>query len=312
MKSVYLEILLKCPLNCIFCSQGLRERTGPEDSKKMKELIKTYSTQGFGKLLITGGEPLLHPDVIEFVKYAKDLGFGDVALQTGGTLFTKDVAKKLKDAGLGQAIFSVHSHVPETVDLVMKGKGILEKQLAGIKNAINEGLDVNITTLVIQNNYLELPEFFKFMTKEYPQINHYTINYVDAIGSSKNNKDVVPKYSDAELSVNQSFAILTNAKKSFRFERIPLCYALEFAENNTELRRIITDEQNKVNRSIESISYDKKYFEVEYEKGEACEACTLNPICPGVDKDYVKIHGVREIYPIFVDPLRIIERSGAD
>jgi len=313
MRNAYVEILLKCPLDCVFCSLGNRKEKGPTGEIEIKKYIDKYAKDGCGKLMITGGEPLLHPRLPEFIRYAKeDAGFQDIAIQTGGTLVTKDIVEKLKDAGLSQLIFSIHSHKPEVVDELMRRKDVLKKQLNGLKNSIEAGLPTFVTTLVLKQNYRHLADFFRFMAKKFPHINHFTINYVDAVGHATENEDVVPKYSESELFLNQAFLMLTKFGKSFRFERVPLCYALEFAENNTELRRIITDEQNEVSRHKNFTSYTKKYFKDEYVRGEACGFCSLKGVCPGIDKHYAKLYGVDEVYPVFVDPQRIIERSGAD
>lgn len=313
MKNAYVEILLNCPLNCVFCSVGDRKEEGPKEEIEIKKYISEYAKGGCGKLVITGGEPLLHPLLPEFIRYAKeDAGFQEVAIQTGGTLATRDMVERLRDAGLSQLIFSIHSHKPKVVDELMRRKNVLKKQLNGLKNSIEAGLPTFVTTLVLKQNYRHLAEFFKFMVKDFPQINHFTINYVDAVGNASENEGVVPKYSESELFLNQAFLTLTKFGKSFRFERVPLCYALEFAENNTELRRIITDEQNEVSRDKNFTSYTKKYFKDEYVRGEACGFCSLKRVCPGIDKHYAKLYGTDEIYPVFVDPQRIIERSGAD
>lgn len=67
------------------------------------------------------GEPLLHPDVVRQVKYAKDRGILDVMFNTNGTLLTEDLSGRLLDAGLDKIFFSIDSHIKEDYEKIRVG-----------------------------------------------------------------------------------------------------------------------------------------------------------------------------------------------
>lgn len=311
MKNAYLEINLECNLRCKFCSVGTREpRT--ESMEDIKAFLEKAQKTGHGKVVITGGEPLGDERLEQIVACADDVGIGEVCIQTNGTLMTPEKAEGLREAGLKQAVFSIHSHLPEVEDELMGGEGVLERQLEGLQNAHDAGMFCFVTLVITEDNYRQMRDFFKFMVEEYPFVEHFTLNFVDPVGRADANEDVVPRVSEVEPFLASALMLLERSGKTFRVERVPLCYLLEFAEFNTELRRIVTPEINRVRRDREVDAFTKEYFEDGYEYGEACDHCWIKPVCPGFNRDYTEIYGTSEAYPIFIDPERIVERTGAD
>jgi MoaA/NifB/PqqE/SkfB family radical SAM enzyme len=278
----------------------------------MKAFLKKSVEDGCKKVLITGGEPLLYKKLEEIVAYAVQLGFEEVSMQTNGIHLTKKKARSLKEAGLDQLVFSIHSHIPLMVDRLMKGKGVLEKQLHGLVNAHEVGLNTPVTIVIVRQNHRIIPEYFEFMVKKFPFVGHYTLNFVDPVGQARGKPGIVPRISEVEPFLSRSLTFLESAGKTFRVERVPLCYMLEFSEYCTELRRIVTKEPNVVRRHEERVSHDGEYFKKEYVRGEACSSCWLNKVCAGVKNGYAEIYGTDEVYPIFVKPEVIVNRAGGD
>lgn len=76
-----------CNLRCPFCHNGSLVRTPLENENQQEEVLK-YLQKRQGVLdgvCITGGEPLLQPDLIDFIKKVKAMGFS-VKLDTNGAL----------------------------------------------------------------------------------------------------------------------------------------------------------------------------------------------------------------------------------
>ncbi|HDR53253.1 MAG TPA: radical SAM protein [archaeon] len=309
MRTAYLEIVQDCNLNCSFCSQG--DRRGIRPLPELKAFIDKSRAEKFEKLMITGGEPLLHPQLEEIITYATGIGLL-VGLQTNGTLMTAEKTEDLHKAGLDHVFFSIHSHIPEVVDDLMCGKGVLKHQLSGLENTKKSGIMTFITTVVNKKNFSHLPEFFEFMTGSYPHITHYVLNFVDAVGRSSGNPGIVPRYSEVELPLFRALDLLKRAGKSFRVERVPICYMLEFAEHSTELLRLVTPEINLAYREDEFSAFTPVYFRERYEHAPACETCSFKAICPGLAKAYVSIHGNSEVYPLFVSPQLVIKKADGD
>lgn len=106
-KKIYIEITNNCNLKCSFCSEVKRKRRfmTTEEFENILKKIKDYTDYIY---LHIKGEPLLHPNIIEFLRLADKYNL-KVNLTTNGTLFSK-VAKELSECNsLRKINFSLHS-----------------------------------------------------------------------------------------------------------------------------------------------------------------------------------------------------------
>lgn len=106
-KKIYIEITNNCNLKCSFCSEVKRKRRfmTTEEFENILKKIKDYTDYIY---LHIKGEPLLHPNIIEFLRLADKYNL-KVNLTTNGTLFSK-VAKELSECkSLHKINFSLHS-----------------------------------------------------------------------------------------------------------------------------------------------------------------------------------------------------------
>ena len=105
-KKVYIEITNNCNLNCSFCSKVNRKKEYMkiEDFEHILNKIKDYTPYIY---LHVKGEPLLHPNVIEFIKKAEEYNL-KVNLTTNGTLFKKYAKELGKCTNLNKINFSLH------------------------------------------------------------------------------------------------------------------------------------------------------------------------------------------------------------
>lgn len=106
-KKIYIEITNNCNLKCSFCSEVKRKRRfmTTEEFENILKKIKDYTDYIY---LHIKGEPLLHPNIIEFLRLADKYNL-KVNLTTNGTLFSK-IAKELSECkSLHKINFSLHS-----------------------------------------------------------------------------------------------------------------------------------------------------------------------------------------------------------
>lgn len=95
---IYVEISLTnlCSHHCTFCAPNFtRNQNSSLNTEIVKKTLKSMIDCGVKAIMFGGeGEPLLHKDIAEIVKYAKELGL-DVALTTNGVLFNKQKALQI-------------------------------------------------------------------------------------------------------------------------------------------------------------------------------------------------------------------------
>ena len=90
-----IEVTKRCNLNCKHCYVGGNQAVDLDDELIKKTIIQANDMK-VNRLVLTGGEPLLHKRIFEFATFARDIGFPDVALLTNGTLLTEEIAEKCK------------------------------------------------------------------------------------------------------------------------------------------------------------------------------------------------------------------------
>ncbi|WP_066387162.1 GTP 3',8-cyclase MoaA [Helicobacter himalayensis] len=164
----YLRISLtqQCNFRCVYCMPDT-----PEDFfdpkalelSKLLEFVKIALDNGIKKIRLTGGEPLLRPDIAEFIAgiYAHNKNT-EIALTSNAFLLEK-FAKKLKDAGLKRINISLDSLKNERIRVISK-KDALPQILRGIESAQKAGLKVKLNMVALrytQDEILDMLEFAK-------------------------------------------------------------------------------------------------------------------------------------------------------
>ena len=131
--NIDLCITSRCNLSCIMCRRTLelkkgitsgifQTEQGDMDFNVYKKIIDEAAREGVYAIHISGdGEPLLHKDIIDMIKYARSKNILDLFMHTNATLLYGDVAAELLEAGLTRLIISVDSPVKETYEKIRVG-----------------------------------------------------------------------------------------------------------------------------------------------------------------------------------------------
>ena len=99
-----IEVSSLCNLKCPFCATTFRIKEidrGLISFEAVKKIIDEGVANGmYGVKFNIRGEPLLHPQIYDFIKYAKNKGLIDVYFNTNGMLLNEHACQKLIEAGL--------------------------------------------------------------------------------------------------------------------------------------------------------------------------------------------------------------------
>ncbi len=133
-----IEPTTKCNLKCPECPGGLQQftrKTGNMDFKFYKSIIDQSYKDLIYLMLYFQGEPFLHPDFFEMVKYAHKRKIYTTT-STNAHFLDKENAKKVVESGLDRIIISIDGTTQESYEKYRIG-GKLEKVVDGTKNLIN-------------------------------------------------------------------------------------------------------------------------------------------------------------------------------
>lgn len=153
----------RCNTRCVHCrvDSGYIKKEEELSTKEIFRLIDNvidswdYPDKKF-VLNFTGGEPLLRDDIYDILAYAhkKAAPKGHmIAFASNGLTINDEVARKLRDNGVGLIFISLDSTNPEINDLIRGRKGAHGKQLAAIEACKKAGIIVIISCTVMKQNF---------------------------------------------------------------------------------------------------------------------------------------------------------------
>ncbi|XP_077476470.1 molybdenum cofactor biosynthesis protein 1 isoform X2 [Stigmatopora argus] len=169
----YLRISLteKCNLRCRYCMPEEGVRLTPRDrlltTGEILTLARLFVREGVDKIRLTGGEPLIRPDVLDIVAELRKLeGLKTIAVTTNGVNLAR-LLPRLKEAGLDLINISLDSLVPAKFEFIVRRKGF-HKVMESIDRAIEMGYDpVKVNCVVMRGlNEDELLDFVALTEKK--------------------------------------------------------------------------------------------------------------------------------------------------
>lgn len=146
----------RCNMFCDHCYREAGAELEDElNTQEGKKLIDQIVQAGFRLMILSGGEPLMRPDIFELARYAVSKGLRTV-MGTNGTLINEEAARSIKEAGIAACAVSLDSLSPEKNDNFRKLPGAFAKTLEGIHNLKKVGVPFQINTTIMEWNLQEL------------------------------------------------------------------------------------------------------------------------------------------------------------
>src|SRR4051812_15192965 len=138
----------------------------------MKVLVDDLVKRGYFGVILTGGEPSLHPELPKICRYATDSGLHVRMITNGWRLADPKFAQEMAEAGLKLVHVSVYSGRPDVEEQLRGTPGTLEKAYAAVSNANRFGIEVNINCVINKLNADHLDENIKYWIANHPYIRH--------------------------------------------------------------------------------------------------------------------------------------------
>jgi MoaA/NifB/PqqE/SkfB family radical SAM enzyme len=149
---LFISVISGCQLRCQGCwvdVEAPSKRLSLADLNRLVNDAKKHGNSYFG---ILGGEPFLHPDLLEFFGHHRDCYF---QVFTNGQLITDEIARELRRLGNVTPLISLEG--TETVSDIRRGRSdVFKKSLAGLENCRRNKLLIGVATSVCQSNIDEL------------------------------------------------------------------------------------------------------------------------------------------------------------
>lgn len=202
--------------------------------------------------------------------------------------------QKLASAGLELVHFSVYSYNSKIHDFLTGTPGSWKKLMLSIKNALSLGIRVQINMVINHYNQTHLDTTVQFLVQQFPKIRHFVWNNLDP--QMMRQTDIafstLPDFDIAGKHLVRAMQYLDSTGRTFRVERLPLCFMRGFEWASTETRKIVKSEERIVH-FLDSREFFRE-FEWEHDRLPECSECDLKSICAGIYEQktsysYVKV-----------------------
>lgn len=295
MKSVDIKTGFDCNNNCLFCVQANNKYAGNRSLDEIKRDLLDCKPR-CDKVVLTGGEVTIRNDIIDIIKFAKNLNYKIIQLQSNGRMFSSlEFCQKALAAGTNQFAPALHGYCAEQHDSLTRAKGSFMQTVRGIKNLRSLGVFVSTNSVAVEQNYTTLPRLAKLLVKL--DVNQFQMAFVHAMGNAWKNFDtVVPSISKAAPFIHQALQIGIDAGKIVMAEAMPYCHMKGYedyvAENFIPDCEVRGKEDQRTN---DHNSLRKNYGKTKFPQ---CKECKYNSVCEGPWKDYVEKRGDKEFVPV--------------
>jgi len=280
-----------CNNNCLFCFIKGR-KTADGTTSQIKKILNNLRAEGFSEVIFNGGESTIRRDFIELVGYASELGFPKVNVSSNGRMFCyKDFARKAAEAGLTNAIISMHGSNAKTHDMLTRVPGSFKQTMKGMDNLIGVGVKTMSNTTIAKQNYAELPQIVRLLS-DLDLIWREFIFVHPGGAALQNFESVVPTLTEIAPSLRKAF----DPKRGFTnlgVESVPYCF-MKGCEKFVVIQKM---EARLVGMDFQIADVNKSRREEAKIKSPGCSRCKYNDKCEGVWRAYAERYGLGELRP---------------
>ncbi len=268
-KRKWISLTGLCNNNCIFCLDGDRTDKFLKSEDEIRKQIDKGRSEGATKLVLSGGEPTMHPKLIDFIRYGREKGYSKIQIVSNGRMLGyRSFVMSLKEAGLDETTFSIHGHTTELHESHTRVPGSFAQITSGIRNTLDAGFIVNTDTVVTKMNYMHLPEIISFLYS----LGVTEVNLMNLVpfGNAWNNKSVVfYDYDKVMPYVRKVIDFCEENRMVLWLSRFPAEYMEGYEKYIESYKKIAED----------VIAIGEDLFRNPECRGERCRFCGVSSVC---------------------------------
>ena len=181
------NLIRRCNLTCTHCysTSADKDFAGELTTEEVKAVMADLRAYGVPVLILSGGEPLMRPDIFDLAHHAKTLGFY-LALSTNGTLIDEALVAPIAAVGFDYLGISLDG-LAATHDVFRRQPGAFAASLQALRLCRDAGLKVGMRFTLARDNARDLPALLDLMAEE--GIHKFYLSHLNYAGRGNKNKD---------------------------------------------------------------------------------------------------------------------------
>ena len=182
------NLIRRCNLTCKHCYATAADKDFPGelDTQQVFDVMDNLKAFGVPVLILSGGEPLMRPDIFDISHRAKKMGFY-VGLSSNGTLIDENNIDDIVKVGYNYVGISIDG-MRETHDYFRRKQGSFDEALRGVRLCHDAGIKVGLRFTLTQDNKQDLPGLLQLMDDEH--VDKFYLSHLNYAGrGNKNRRD---------------------------------------------------------------------------------------------------------------------------
>jgi len=195
------NLVRRCNLTCQHCYSISADKDFPGELSTDEVFAVMDDLRGFGVpvLILSGGEPLLRPDIFAIGARAKALGFY-LGLSSNGTLIDPAMAAHMAEVGFDYVGVSLDG-IGATHDRFRRLAGGFDQAVAGIRLARDAGLKVGVRYTMTEDNADDLPALLQWVANE--GIDKFYFSHLNYAGRGNKHRDSDARHARTRWAMDQ-------------------------------------------------------------------------------------------------------------
>jgi radical SAM protein with 4Fe4S-binding SPASM domain len=211
--TVLWEITRACALECSHCPKpdddGRRPASEELSTYEAYKTVDQIASLAPRQFIITGGDPLARPDLLQIIDYAKRRGLKPAVALSATPNLTPQTVDILRRSGATSLIFALNGSSPPRHDILSGSLGSFEQTLNAIRAAVAAGIPVEIDTLITRRILSDITPLADLLAGL--GIEAWNVHFVVPIGNAR--KLEILTAEEAE----RAFQVLATVQRNNRF-----------------------------------------------------------------------------------------------
>ncbi len=181
------NLIRRCNLTCKHCYSISADTNfkGELSTEEVYSVLDDLRQYGVKVLILSGGEPLMRPDIFDISHRAREMGFY-VGLSTNGTLIDYDNINQIAAVGYDYVGISIDG-MRETHDRFRRKEGAFDEAMRGIRLCMQHQIKVGLRFTLTQDNEHELPQLLKMLDEK--NIEKFYLSHLNYAGRGNKNRE---------------------------------------------------------------------------------------------------------------------------
>ena len=221
---IYWEMTRACDLACRHCRAEAHAARDPQElntfeAKHLLERLRAFGGRG-PHVVLTGGDPLKRPDFFELLEHGAHIGLHMSVAPSGTDALTRDVFRRFKATGVESISLSLDGPTAEKHDGFRGVPGCFARTVEAAREAQEEGLGLQINTLVTAETETDLPIMHRLVCSISPM--RWSLFFLIQVGRGHGLREVTAERCEEihhwlyDISKETPFTLATTEAPHFR------------------------------------------------------------------------------------------------